>query len=102
MNAKSPEEALRKEISAITIIDELRKAGIGIEGEYGEELILPPDYKPLSDEAISFILMKEKEIKECEEEVKLAESNLKAAKKKLYSSKHCLESFRHSATNNTK
>lgn len=77
-----------------------------IEGEYGEKLIFPPDYKPefkqLSDEAISFILMKEKEIAECEEEVKLAESNLKTAKKKLYSSKHCLESFSVSVTNNTK
>lgn len=48
----------------------------------------------LSNEAISFILMKEKEIKECEEEVESAENNLKAAKSKLYSSKHCLESFK--------
>lgn len=73
---------------------ETGKEMVPIIGDWGTELILPLNYKPLSDEAISFILMKGKEIKECEEEVKLAENNLKAAKSKLYSSKHCLESFK--------
>ena len=100
MNGVDFQKETGKEISPI---DNLILKGYYPVGNDGTELVnFKSNEKVLSDEAISFILMKEKEIKECEEEVKLAESNLKTAKKKLYSSKHCLESFRHSATNNTK